>query len=46
MKSVRERAEHLKRLDARYAAFAERLGALAEACQSRAISVLVEGKPP
>jgi hypothetical protein len=45
MRSVRERAEHLRRLDARYAAFAARLAALAEDCQSRAITVLVEGEP-
>jgi len=44
MKLVRERAEHLKQLDPRYALFAARLAALAEACQSRAITALVEGQ--
>jgi hypothetical protein len=43
---VRERAEHLKRLDPRYASFAARLAALADACQSRAITALVEGQAP
>jgi PAS domain S-box-containing protein len=46
MRSVRERAEHLRRLDPRYAAFAARLATLAEACQSRAITALVEGQAP
>jgi CheY-like chemotaxis protein len=46
MRSIRERAEHLRQLDARYAAFASRLAALAEACQSRAITALVEAQPP
>ncbi|HUG23425.1 ATP-binding protein [Piscinibacter sp.] len=43
MRSIRERAEYLQRLDARYASFGARLAALAEACQSRAITALVEG---
>jgi len=42
MQSIRERAEHLKGLDARYASFASRLAGLAETCQSRAITALVE----
>jgi CheY-like chemotaxis protein len=45
MRSVRERAEHLRQLDARYAAFAARLAALADGCQSRAITALVNGPP-
>jgi CheY-like chemotaxis protein len=46
MRSVRERAEHLRQLDPRYEAFAARLAALAEACQSRAITALVESDAP
>jgi PAS domain S-box-containing protein len=41
MQSVRERAEYLRKLDARYAPFAARLTALAQTFQSRAITALV-----
>jgi PAS domain S-box-containing protein len=41
MRSIRERAEHLRGLDTRYASFASRLIDLAEACQTRAIAALV-----
>lgn len=44
MRSMRERAEHLKRLDPRYAEFAARLATLADGYQSRAITALVEGQ--
>ena len=42
MRTIRDRAEHLKALHPRYAAFAARLERLAEGYQSRAIAVLVE----
>ena len=42
MRSLRERAEHVRGLDTRYASFASRLADLAEACQTRAIAALVE----
>ncbi|RQP24876.1 sensor histidine kinase [Piscinibacter terrae] len=42
MRSIRERADHLKNLDTRYRPFAEQLEQLAEQCQSMAISTLVE----
>ncbi len=45
MRSLRERAEYLRRLDARYASFAARLAALAERYQTRAITALVAGSP-
>jgi PAS domain S-box-containing protein len=42
MRQIRERADELKRLDPRYAPFAERLARLAEQCQSKAIANMVE----
>jgi CheY-like chemotaxis protein len=42
MRTIVERADHLKDLDARYAPFATRLSTLAEHCQSQAIVTLVE----
>jgi len=42
MRTIRERADYLKGLDARYAPFATRLSTLAEGCQSKAIVTLVE----
>ncbi|MGM9486858.1 ATP-binding protein [Ideonella sp. YS5] len=45
MQSLRERAELLRTLDARYASFAERLITLAETFQSQAITSLVESAP-
>jgi CheY-like chemotaxis protein len=42
MRTIAERADYLKRLDARYAPFATRLSALAERFQSKAIVSLVE----
>jgi PAS domain S-box-containing protein len=42
MRTIRERADYLKTLDKRYAPFAERLGRLAEQCQSKAIATMVE----
>ncbi len=42
MRSIAERADHVTSLDPRYAAFGSRLRSLAEACQSRAIALLVE----
>jgi len=44
MQSLRARADHLKSLDARFASFASRLAVLADGCQSRAITALVEGQ--
>jgi PAS domain S-box-containing protein len=42
MRTISERADYLKGLDARYAPFATRLSTLAERCQSKAIVTLVE----
>jgi len=42
MRAIRERAQHVKELDPRYVPFADRLFALAEGCQSMAITTLVE----
>ena len=42
MRTIRERADYLKRLDPRYRPFAEQLASLAEQCQSKAIANLVE----
>jgi PAS domain S-box-containing protein len=42
MRSIRERADFLKGLDARYAPFAQRLWGLAEGYQSKAIVALIE----
>jgi signal transduction histidine kinase/DNA-binding NarL/FixJ family response regulator len=42
MRTIVERADYLKDLDARYAPFATRLSTLAEHCQSQAIVTLVE----
>jgi CheY-like chemotaxis protein len=43
MPTLREYAEHLRSLDARYAPFATRLAALARAYQTRAIMALLDG---
>jgi CheY-like chemotaxis protein/nitrogen-specific signal transduction histidine kinase len=42
MRSIKERADHLKGLDPRYAPFAKRLWAMADGCQSKAIVAFVE----
>lgn len=42
MRKIRERADYLKQLDARYAPFAKRLHSLAEGYRSKAIVALVE----
>jgi signal transduction histidine kinase/DNA-binding NarL/FixJ family response regulator len=42
MRSIRDRAEHVRSLDLRYAAFASQLRTLAEAYQSSAITSLIE----
>jgi len=42
MRTIRERADYLRNLDARYAPFAMRLATLAEGYQSQAIVTLVE----
>jgi CheY-like chemotaxis protein len=42
MRAIRERADHLRQLDARYGPVAARLSLLAERCESKAIVALVE----
>ena len=42
MRSIRERADHVKGLDLRYAVFAARLQALADGYQSSAITTMIE----
>ncbi|MBW8898171.1 MAG: response regulator, partial [Massilia sp.] len=42
MRTISERADYLKGLDARYALFATRLSTLADGCQSKAILAFVE----
>jgi PAS domain S-box-containing protein len=42
MRSIRDRADHVRGLDARYAAFAAQLQALAESYQSSAITTMIE----
>jgi hypothetical protein len=42
MRSIRDRAEHVKGLDPRYATFAARLHALADGYQSNAITTMIE----
>jgi CheY-like chemotaxis protein len=50
MRSIRDRADHVRGLDPRYAAFAAQLQALAEGYQSSAITTMIErylgGEPP
>ena len=43
MQSLREYAEHLRKLDVRYASFADRLTSLARNYQTRAITALLDG---
>lgn len=42
MRAIREWADHLKHLNSKYAPFATRLAGLAEECQSKAITTLVD----
>ena len=42
MRSIRDRADHVKELDPRYTAFAARLRALADGYQSTAITAMIE----
>jgi hypothetical protein len=42
MRSICERADYLKGLDPRYAAFAAQLRGLAEGSQSKAITTMIE----
>jgi hypothetical protein len=42
MRSIRDRADHVRGLDPRYAAFAAQLQALAEGYQSSAITTMIE----
>jgi hypothetical protein len=42
MRDIRERAEHLRNLDSRYAAFAARVEILAQRYESQAIATLIE----
>ena len=42
MRTIEERAAHLRRMDTRYEAFAARLETLAQRCRSRAITTMVE----
>ncbi|MDB6103532.1 MAG: hypothetical protein JWO52_3531 [Gammaproteobacteria bacterium] len=42
MRSIRDRADHVRGLDSRYAAFASQLQALAEGYQSSAITTMIE----
>ncbi len=42
MRSIRDRADHVRALDLRYAAFAAQLRSLAEGYQSSAITDLIE----
>ena len=42
MRDIRDRAEHLRVMDSRYAAFAARLEILAQRYESQAIVTLIE----